>query len=229
MQHLLILTFLSPHYSTPWPYIPHPFIFLLFWLFFSPFFDYKNLLFLFQFNPYFARTKWWIISLSLSLSLSLSIYIYIYIYSLFWWMFEFFRLINFYVLLYFRLIWFSYILIYYLFNFIIFFCNMLSFEIIEWFTIIFLHSMTWIIWCLELYIFLLNIFLLILFYIIYYLSHILFQKGDCSLSLSLSQLLILSWNCKFRLMNFFVSLILDETLWWCVFWVINLSYVLSIL
>ena len=142
-------------------------------------------------------------------------------------MFEFFRLINFYVLLYFRLIWFSYILIYYLFNFIIFFCNMLSFEIIEWFTIILLHSMTWIIWCLELYIFLLNIFLLILFYIILlFVSHSL-PKKVIALSLSLSQLLTLSCICKFRLMNFFVSTFGWYTLVVC--FLSYLSHVLSIL
>ena len=47
---------------------------------------YKNLLFSLLFNPYFAYTKRWI--LSLSLSLSLYIYIYIYIYSFFWLMFN---------------------------------------------------------------------------------------------------------------------------------------------
>ena len=60
----------------------HPFIFLLFWLFFAPIFYYKNLLFSIPFNPYFAHTKRWILSLSLSLSL------YIYIYSFLWWMFN---------------------------------------------------------------------------------------------------------------------------------------------
>ena len=162
---------------------------------------------------------------SLSLSLSLSLYIYIYIFFILvdvW----FFRLINFYVLLYFRLIWFGYILIYYLFSIILFICDMLSFEIIEWFTIILLHSMTWIIWCLELYIFLLNIFLLILFYIILlFVSHSLPKKV---IVLSLSQLLILSCNCKFRLMNFFCV----STFGWYTLVVCFLSYlwhVLSIL
>ena len=90
------------------------------------------------------------------------------------------------------------------FNFIFFICYMLSFEIIEWFTIILLHSMTWIIWCLELYIFLLNIFLLILFYIILLFVSYSLPKKVIDLSLSLSQLLILSCNCKFRLTNFFL-------------------------
>ena len=49
----------------------------------SQFFYYKKLLFSIPFNPYFAHTKRWILSLSLSLSL------YIYIYILFWWIFNF--------------------------------------------------------------------------------------------------------------------------------------------
>ena len=139
--------------------------------------------------------------------LSLSIYIYIFFILVDVW---FFRLISFYVLIYF----------YYLFNFILFIYYMSSFEIIEWFTIILLHSMTWIIWYLELYTFLLNILLLILFYIILlFVSHSL-PKKVIALSLSLSQLLILSCNCKFRLMNFFCV----STFGWYTLVVCFLSY-----
>ena len=51
------------------------------------------------------------------------------------------------------MIWFGYILIFYLFNLILFVCYMLSYDITEWFNVILLHNMTWIIWCLQLYIF----------------------------------------------------------------------------
>ena len=40
-----------------------------------------------------------------------------------------------------------------LFHFIFFVGYMLSYEITEWFNVILLHKMTWIIWCLQLYIF----------------------------------------------------------------------------
>ena len=176
ITHFLTFTyfnlFISPLLYILTLHFPHPFIFLLFWLFFSPFFDYKNLLFLFH-SIHILLIKKGESSLSLSLSLSLYIYIYIFFILVDVW---FFRLISFYVLIYF----------YYLFNFILFIYYMSSFEIIEWFTIILLHSMTWIIWYLELYTFLLNILLLILFYIILlFVSHSL-PKKVIALSLSLS-------------------------------------------
>ena len=73
---------------------------------------------------------------------------------------------------------------------------MLSYEITKWFNVIILHSITWITWCLQLYIhFLFNILLLIFFYIILlFVSHSLPKKCDYFLSLSLSLLLILSCN-----------------------------------
>ena len=78
--------FISPLLNTLTLHFLHPFIFLLFWLFFSPFFDYKNLLFIFHsIHILLIQKGEFSLSLSLSLflshslSLSLSLYIYIYI------------------------------------------------------------------------------------------------------------------------------------------------------
>ena len=101
------------------------------------------MLFSLPFNPYFAYTKRWILSLSLSL--------YIYIYYFFWWMFN--SLVWWIFMFNSTLGWYDLVifLFFYLFNFIFFVCYMLSYEITEWFKVILLHNMTWIIWCLQLY------------------------------------------------------------------------------
>ena len=139
------------------------------------------------------------------------------------------------------MIWFGYILNFYLLNFIFFVCYMLSYEITEWFKVTLLYSMTWINLVFTTIHFLLNIYLLIFFYIILlFVSHSLPKKV---IGLSLSLLLILS--CMYQKKKkknscnsildwwffffFFLSLLLDDILWWCVFWVIYHMHSLSLL